>query len=434
MSRKKRKTRAKEFNKKERTVVAAWPHAPDGVDGSNGFMQIENSERGDWIFRASRKNLALCLDWAPCGIVIHTTRRGRLLYINRAAFDLSGYTIHETPTGKAGAILFAPGPSELKELREKMKEACLAGSTAVVKLKHKNGEIKDVEIRVTMLSKRMMVSMWTDVTRREQAERALRESKRELEDRVNERTAELVLLNERLREEIEIRKTAEIELEKSREELRNLSEHLQQAREEERTRIAREVHDQLSQYLSALKIDIARLDSSLPDGRLKTEMTAIDEQLGGIIQAARNICTELRPPGFEPSALAAAIEWHVARYEKRTGIHCTVRISSDIQMEEKDLAVVVFRILQETMANVARHAEATTLYVGIIQNRRNLVLTVRDNGKGIMREDLLKTGCYGIIGMRERIRFYGGKLRFSSLSGKGTTVTVSIPASRLRVA
>jgi PAS domain S-box-containing protein len=422
---------SKNSERGEETILTR-PAPDDSLDDAGNMDRATGVERGDWIFQASRKDLAACLDRAPCGIVVHRTWRGKVLYINRAAFDLSGYDIHETLTGVMAGRLFAPDLKDRRILRRRIREAALSkDKSTVFNVVCKGDVVKTVEVRVAMLSERMMVSMWTDVTRREQAELALRESKAELEDRVNKRTSELVSLNTRLREEVKTRRSAERELERSREELRNLSEHLQQARELERTRIARELHDDLSQALSAAKIDVARLGGALPEGSLRKEAAAIEGQLSGMIDATRNICTELRPPGFGPSGLPAAIEWHVAKYEKRTGIRCAVRIGSGMRLKGQGLALVVFRVLQEALANVARHAGATTVYIGLMQNRKNLVLTVRDNGKGMSREDILKPGSYGIMGMSERIRFWRGKLRFTFAPGKGTTVTVSIPTDQV---
>jgi signal transduction histidine kinase len=250
-----------------------------------------------------------------------------------------------------------------------------------------------------------------------------------LEQRVEERTIELVIANEHLKQMISAQKETEEELRSSREELRDLSQHLQDVREEERTAVAREVHDELGQLLTALKLDVAWLGGKLPKGELlltrKTrEMTRhIDET----IKTVQRISTELRPGILDDLGLTAAIEWQAQEFQKRTGIVCEVRGSFDDCTLDRGRSTALFRIVQETLTNISRHAEASRAGITLAVEDVRLVATVTDNGKGITRKKINDSKSLGLIGMRERVRFFGGEVDFNSLPEGGTVVRVTIP-------
>jgi PAS domain S-box-containing protein len=295
-----------------------------------------------------------------------------------------------------------------------------------------DGEGFLVEITITAITlkeKEILYVVLRDITAWKEAEEALLRIKDALEDRVGQRTSELVAVNEQLLKEIHVRKDIEKELEKSREELRYLSEHLQRAREEERTRIAREVHDELGQSLSALKIDLTCLGENLPGNHdsLLEQTKAMEKQIDNAIQTVRTICSELRPPVLEHFVLPAAIEWFVKDFQRRTGIRCVVKMDSAIPATEKGLSLVLFRILQESLTNILRHAEATRVTVSLKKEMQNLLLKVSDNGKGISKQQISSPRSFGIIGIQERVRFWGGQSAFNGVQHKGTTMTISIP-------
>jgi signal transduction histidine kinase len=247
------------------------------------------------------------------------------------------------------------------------------------------------------------------------------------QDITERKKAEEQLEQEQLLKEIQLRR--EKALEQSREELRNLSEHLQRVRERERTRIAREVHDELGQFLTALKIDLTCLGRGLKEDQseLLEQIQGMATQIDTAVHTVRKICSELRPSILEDFGLAAAIEWHVEDFQKRTGIRFISKIDTAIPKVEKRLALVLFRIFQEAITNVLRHAEATTVRVSLKRDANGLVLKVADNGKGTSKRNLSSPGSLGIIGIRERVRFWNGQLLFRSLRNRGTTMTVSIP-------
>ena len=211
--------------------------------------------------------------------------------------------------------------------------------------------------------------------------------------------------------------------------LRALAARVQSAREEERTQISREIHDELGQALTAIKIDVAALIRELPGetGPQIQRRQSILKLLDEAIQSVRRIATELRPGILDDLGLVAAVEWAAEDFQARTGTNCEVSLPGvDIALDP-ERATALFRILQETLTNVARHANATRVDVRLAQQNENLILEIRDNGQGIGEEHLSESRSLGILGMRERALLLGGELTISGTPGKGTTVRVQIP-------
>jgi len=228
------------------------------------------------------------------------------------------------------------------------------------------------------------------------------------------------------------RKQAEEELKQSHEQLRNLSVHIESARETERTSIAREVHDELGQALTALKMDLSWLNKRLPKEQeaLIKKTGEMSRLIGSTIQTVKRISTKLRPGVLDDLGLVAAIEWQVQEFQERTRIKCELTAEGEENNLGRDLATGVFRILQEALTNVARHANATRVEVSLKERAGQLVLEVRDNGKGITEKQITHPKSFGLIGMRERARSWNGSVKIHGISGKGTIITVSIPLNR----
>ena len=226
-------------------------------------------------------------------------------------------------------------------------------------------------------------------------------------------------------------KRAERELQHSLEQLRALAARLHSAREEERSRVAREIHDELGQALTAIKIEFMSLlhDLGQDQGTKSPRSQSILKLLDQTIQSVRRIGTELRPGILDDIGLVAALEWAAEDFQTRTGTKCQITLPDvDIRLIPEH-ATALFRIFQETLTNVARHAEATQVDARLGKENGNLILEIRDNGKGISEEDLSGKSSLGILGMRERVLLLGGTLTISGTLGKGTTVRVLIPAS-----
>lgn len=225
------------------------------------------------------------------------------------------------------------------------------------------------------------------------------------------------------------RRRAEERLRESHEQLRALSLYLQRVREEERIRIAREVHDELGQSLTGLKLQLTWLAGRLPENlaALREHTETMSQRIDETIQTVRRIATELRPGVLDSAGLLAALEWQAQQFETQTGIRCRVTSAVKDTLWDQDLNTAFFRIFQETLTNVIRHAQATQVDVLFMETGHALVLEVRDNGRGITEAEVHNTKSIGLLGMRERAALLGGEVFLQGEPGKGTAVTIRIP-------
>jgi len=229
--------------------------------------------------------------------------------------------------------------------------------------------------------------------------------------------------------DISVLKQAELDLRESRRQLQELLLFQQTIREEERKRIARELHDELGQTLTALKIDLTWLGEKLPDAEapISDKLTAMESLVNRTVDSVRRISEDLRPGMLDVLGLAAAIEHHVAKFSERTGVACDMAMNRDDFDLSDQVATAVFRILQESLTNVARHAAATQVTIRLQDLGSELLLVVQDDGRGLPDPAAGKKKSYGLLGMRERVRMLGGQLEISSEPGKGTRIEASIP-------
>ncbi|HEY3494000.1 MAG TPA: GAF domain-containing protein [Polyangiaceae bacterium] len=211
--------------------------------------------------------------------------------------------------------------------------------------------------------------------------------------------------------------------------LRALSARIEAVREDERTSVAREIHDELGQSLTALKMDVAwivRRAPNVPDGVLD-KLKEMSSMTDCIIDQVRRISASLRPGVLDDLGLVAAVEWQVHDFERRTGTACSFTSNVRERLFERELSTAVFRMLQEALTNVARHANARHVAVRLEQDARGLSLEVTDDGTGITDEALSSTTSLGLLGLRERARRLGGTLLVSGAPERGTRVAVAIP-------
>ncbi len=226
---------------------------------------------------------------------------------------------------------------------------------------------------------------------------------------------------------------AEEQLRESHEQLRALSIYLQSVREEERTRIAREVHDELGQALTSCKLDLAWIAGKLPKELKPLLQKARDltAHIDSTIQTVRRISSELRPGVLDHLGLAAALEWQANEFESRTGIRCHTDSHLGGPQLDSNLSTTLFRIFQETLTNIIRHAAATKVVVTLRQADGRVTLEVEDNGRGISKAEISNPKSMGLLGMRERAALLGGAFRIGRVpKGKGTRVSVSLPLRR----
>jgi two-component system sensor histidine kinase UhpB len=233
------------------------------------------------------------------------------------------------------------------------------------------------------------------------------------------------------------RRLAEEQLAQYREQLRALLRRLEKLREEERTRIAREVHDVLGQLLTGLKMDMSWCERQLaklpehPTRRaLEGKADAISQLADTMIETVQRISRELRPSLLDNLGLGAALEFEARQFQERTCIDAEVSISADFPLLNPEHATGMFRVFQELLTNVARHAQATQIKVRLASDGLVALLEVADNGRGISDEDLRAPASLGLLGMRERASLMGGQIEFSRGSNGGATVCLRVPVNR----
>ena len=227
---------------------------------------------------------------------------------------------------------------------------------------------------------------------------------------------------------------SEEQINKSREQLRALAARLQAAREEERIRISREIHDDLGELLTGLKMGLAWIRDRLEEppsaqnrAPLREKIAAMGLLADSTTNRVRKLCTELRPSILDDLGLVAAIEWQAREFQKRTNIRCEASLEEKQIIATPDQATALFRILQEILTNVARHSQASKVRVSLKAEGRNLLMEVKDNGRGIEPQQVSGSGSLGLLGMQERAAVLGGTVKIQGQKGRGTTVAVTIP-------
>ena len=338
-----------------------------------------------------KENFRHSLDESPLGVRI-VTIEGNTVYGNKALLDLYGYDSLEELQKTPLKDRYTPESYAQAQERERQRESGdLSATKYVVSIVRKNGEIRNLQVfrkEVLWDGIRQFQILYDDITERELAEDEIRKSKKLLED---------------------------------------LHKHLDEIRENERALISREIHDQIGQSLTALKLDLNWMDKYVdadPDAAAKLQGMIV--LVTDTIKDVQRISSELRPGILDDLGLAAAIEWYCDEFEKRTAVKCSLKLDgSIIGNPQKNL--VFFRVLQEALTNVIRHANASSAAIELHQTQKGMTLAIQDNGIGITREKIESATSLGLIGMRERIKQFGGKVDISSKKGLGTKLTVLIP-------
>lgn len=229
------------------------------------------------------------------------------------------------------------------------------------------------------------------------------------------------------------RKVAEESLRESNERIRNLAVHLQSIQEEERKRIARDIHDEFGQVLTALKYDLSWVVKNMPEDNVQMIETSkkMSKLIDHAVKTVQRISSDLRPALLDELGLAAAFEWFGKEYQLRTGVKCRIICDTDETALDKDLSTALFRAFQEALTNVSRHAGATRVNVSLNEHSGKLVFKVADNGRGITKKDINNPRSYGLIGIKERFYPWGGEVDIKGVKGKGTTVSVRVPLANV---
>jgi signal transduction histidine kinase len=221
---------------------------------------------------------------------------------------------------------------------------------------------------------------------------------------------------------------AEDKLRSSYEEVRRLASHLREIREEERTNMSREIHDQLGQQLTVMKMDISWLHKKMLSAEkpIQNRMNDLKNMMDDTVKLVRRIASDLRPSLLDDMGLIAAIEWHATEFEKRSGIAIELTGIKTDPVLSKDYRINLFRIVQESLTNVGRHSGATKVMIDLETHENRLMLTIKDNGKGFDPVEAAKKGSLGLLGMRERAAVIGGDYEIFSAQDRGTLVQVSV--------
>jgi signal transduction histidine kinase len=219
-------------------------------------------------------------------------------------------------------------------------------------------------------------------------------------------------------------------LRESEDKLRRLAAHLISVREEERAHIAREIHDELGQVLTGIKMEVGWLAKRLKEPSLLEKTDSMSKLIDSTVQTVRKIATGLRPEMLDDMGLIAAVGWQAKDFQKRTGIRCRTKLPPEGTKLDLDVSTTAFRIFQEILTNVARHSRATRVDIDLTVTEELLKLEVADNGVGIPNSDLNGRKSLGLLGMQERALLFGGEVRISGTPGHGTSVSVQIPIPR----
>ena len=369
-------------------------YAPDGrIMGHFGIQRdITARRRADEALRFSEEKFAKAFLSSPLRVSIGTLAEGRFLEVNDAFLRDHGFTRDQVIGRTSPELGLWANPEDRRRLIEAIER------DGMVREFEYYGQTRDGQVQITSLSAELIqvageaciLAVATDVTDRRRAEE---------------------------------------EIHRSREELRALAARLQSVREDERAHIAREIHDELGQALTGLKLDLSWLRQRLRDRTdLAERVQSVVARIDGTIDAVRRIATELRPSVLDHLGLVAAVEWQAQDFEKLTGLAVRLSVNSTSAAVEGATATTVFRMLQETLTNVARHATATRVDIALDIGADAVTLRVADNGRGISDAELTDRRSLGLVGLRERAIACGGELVIEGRPGHGTVVSARIPA------
>ncbi|MBI5373590.1 MAG: PAS domain S-box protein [Sphingobacteriales bacterium] len=379
-------------NKKwcEMNVVPFRDTAGNVVSVLGVTRDITERKKAELAVRFSEEKYRTLVEQAADTIALYD-EKGNILDTNTSAFRLLGYTREELAGMRLDQVLL---PEEIEE--NPIQYDVLSAGISTVKIRRmrrKDGSVVITEVRSQKLPDGRFLSVVRDMT-------------------------------ERIR--------AEEELKSSYKAIRNLTAHLQNIREEERANIAREIHDELGQQLTVLKMDIAWLNKRFQgvdekvNLRLKDLLIMLDET----VQSVRRIASQLRPSLLDDLGLTAAMEWQLGEFEKRAGIK-TSFLAPQEEIPVPDAAkTALFRIFQESLTNVVRHSSAKKVSVELREEEDQLVMTIMDDGKGFEPGKVADKKTLGILGMKERSEMMGGRYEIRSVPGEGTAVVVSVPVSK----
>ncbi len=400
--------------------------------------ELEKAElerkQAETALKVSETRYRRLFETAQDGILILDAGTGEITDVNPFLIDMLGYTHGEL----MGKKLWEIGAfNDIQISRAAFRKLQRKGYVRYedIPLNTKDGR----EIAVEFVSNVYQVNHHNviqcnirDITDRKLIETELRKVREELEIRVRKRTDQLSKSNRLLNQEIAERRISEEKLRNSQERLRFLTAHLQKIREQERSLLSRELHDELGQVLTGIKMDLSWIAKRLPKDntlifeRVDSLLTHVDNAILDV----QRISTTLRPPALDDFGLTEAMNAAAKDFERRTTIVCEFSARPRNMKVSKEVSTEVFRIFQEALTNITRHALAQRVEVSLQKNRDRITLEVRDDGRGIKKKEIIDPKSIGLTGMRERAYAVEGSLTVIGIPGKGTSITFSVPLNK----
>lgn len=377
-----------------RAVIANTSAVVIDLDGEPCYLWAANDiterKQAEEALQASESRFSIAFNSNPMLASISELEGGRFLAVNDSFVALTGYSREEAVGHTALELNLWPNPEDRRRVMEKLK---------------KEQRVRDFEgsIRLKNGEKRVLLLSIEQI----------------------ELDGQICLLH--VADDITLRKRAE-------QTLRALSARLHSAREEEGTRIAREIHDELGGALTGLKWDLEKIDNTLNGLADGSQLAEVRNRIGSMttiiettINTVRRIAAELRPGVLDDLGLVAAIEWQIEQFQSRSGLKCHLTNNAKEIELDREKATAVFRILQEILTNVLRHAGAANVYVKLGRTKHYFEVEVKDDGRGITESQRLNSRSLGLLGMKERALLVGGDVRVTGKEGAGTTVVVRVP-------
>ncbi|PYU16629.1 MAG: hypothetical protein DMG37_01925 [Acidobacteria bacterium] len=395
------------------------------------FENVTDQRRSERALRESEERFRLLVQGVQEYGIFHLDPSGNVVSWNAGAARLMGYRAEEI-VGKHISVFYPKDDVENGMPESNLAEASRAGQAEEEGWRiRKDGSRFWANVLLTALrgGQRGYAQLTRDMTERREREEALTRAKELLELRVEQRAAVLTRVNEELRVEIAERRHAEEQFKETLDQLRALAARLQSVREEERASIAREIHDELGQACTAMKMDLALIGHKITRrqtqlrAKIESSMRLVDD----MIVTLRRIASDLRPRTLDDLGLAAALEWQGQEFEKRTGIKCHLVLPQEPLNLDPERSTAIFRIFQESLTNVTRHAQATGVEATLEIVEDQLIFRVHDNGKGFDPEEAKAKKSLGLVGMQERALLLQGEVRIEGIPGSGTTMILRIP-------
>jgi two-component system sensor histidine kinase UhpB len=360
-------------------------------------VDITERKQIEASLRESEEKVRMIINSSPFAITV-TDLEGNITECNQATVDVHGFANKEELIGRSCLELFSP--ADLERSRKNLKKTL------------KEGYVRNVEY--TLLKK-------------DRSEFPAELSASVIEDADGVPQAFVAITTN-----ITERKQSEEELLSSQEQLRKLSSRLHSLKEEERAKIALEIHDELGQSLTALKMNLSLIGRKLPAEQvdLSEKVKSLEKLVDKNIQTVKRITTELRPRLLDDLGLIPAIEWQSEDFQLNTGIECKIVSEPEDLKLDRDRSTAIFRIFQEALTNVLRHSGATRVDIKLLKDADKLVFTVYDNGVGITKEQVSNPHSLGIFGMKERVYQWSGEVIIRGMDNEGTRVTVTIPLGK----